>query len=240
MKVLILCGGKGTRLRPYTHSIPKPMLLLGRKPILEYTIDHFKREGFKDIVLAVGHLKEQVINYFGNGKKFGVNIEYAIEEKPVGDAGGVKNAEKFLKSEDTFLLEMGDHLTNLDYRKLVEFHKKHKPLATVGLKRIGTPSQFGTASVNEKLQVVEFKEKPIIEQLVNSATYVFNKRVLDYFPDEGVISFDVLPKLVKQRKLMGFIFDDYWVDVGGIKEYEELNQSVSVMDMIVHSAGVKT
>lgn len=237
MKAIILCGGKGTRLRPYTHSIPKPMLLLGRKPILEYTIDHFKREGFKDIVLLVGHFKEQIMDYFGDGSKFGVKITYNVEETELGDAGGIKNAEKLLAKEEAFLVETGDHLTNLDYRKLVEFHNKHKPLVTVGLKRIGTPSQYGTAVIDAKYNITDFKEKPIIEQLVNSAIYVFDKRALEYFPHKGGISFDVLPKLVKQGKIKGFVFDDYWVDVGSIGEYEELNQAVSVMDLIQHAQG---
>src|SRR3989338_7306609 len=205
MKALIVCGGKGTRLRPYTHTIPKPMLMLGRKPILEYTIQHFKSEGFTDIILAVGHLHEQIVDYFGDGKKFGVKIQYSIEEEELGDAGSIKNAENLLKGEEHFLVEMGDHLTNLDYRRLVDFH---------------------------------MKEKPIIEHLVNAAIYVFDKRVFDYFPRKGGISFDVLPKLVKERKLKGFVFDDYWIDVGGIREYEDLNQSVSVMDLIsnVHNS----
>jgi len=169
MKALIVCGGKGTRLRPYTHTIPKPMLMLGRKPILEYTIQHFKSEGFTDIILAVGHLHEQIVDYFGDGKKFGVKIQYSIEEEELGDAGSIKNAENLLKGEEHFLVEMGDHLTNLDYRRLVDFHMKNKPLATIGLKRMGTPFQYGTAAINDKFEVVEFKEKPIIEHLVNAA-----------------------------------------------------------------------
>src|SRR3989338_9641456 len=145
MKAVILCGGKGTRLRPYTHSVPKSMLLLGRKPILEYTIQHLKREGFKDIVLAVGHLHEQVEEYFGDGKKFGVKIQYSVEKEELGDAGSLKNAAHLLAKDEAFLVEMGDHLTNMDYRKMAAFHEKNRPLATVGLKRMGTPLQYGTA-----------------------------------------------------------------------------------------------
>lgn len=234
MKALILCGGKGTRLRPYTHTIPKPMLLLGRKPILEYTIDHFRREGFTDIVLATGHLGDQIQDYFGDGKKFGVKIQYSHEHAELGDAGSIKNATELLKGEEAFLVEMGDHLTNLDYRKLVAFHNKYKPLATVGLKRMGTPLQYGTAEIDDKFDIVEFREKPILENFINSAIYVFNRKVLEYFPSKGGISFDVLPKLVKENELKGFVFDDYWIDLGGIKEYEELNQSVSLMDLISH------
>ncbi|HIH20279.1 TPA: nucleotidyltransferase family protein [Candidatus Micrarchaeota archaeon] len=235
MKAVILCGGKGTRLRPYTHSVPKPMLLLGRKPILEYTIQHLKREGFKDIILAVGHLHEQVEEYFGDGRKFGVKIQYSTEKDELGDAGSLKNAARLLEKEDSFLVEMGDHLTNMDYGKLEAFHEKNKPLATVGLKRIGTPLQYGTATVNEKFEITEFNEKPILENLINSAVYVFDRKALDYFPAKGVISFDVIPKLVRERKIKGFVFDDYWVDVGNINEYEKLNQSVSIVDLLFHA-----
>jgi len=232
MKAIVLCGGKGARLRPYTHSVPKPMLLLGRKPILEYTIDHFKREGFRDIILGVGHFHQQIMDYFGDGRKFGVNISYSIEEDELGDAGSIKHAFKLLKNEKTFVVEMGDHLTNLDYRRLVSFHEKHGKIATAALKRTGTPMQFGLAEINDKSEITEFKEKPVIESFINSAIYAFDKRIFDCLPDKGGISFDVLPMLLKKKQLAGFIFDDYWIDVGSIKEYEELSQAVSLMDLI--------
>lgn len=239
MKAIVLCGGKGTRLRPYTHTVPKPMLMLGRKPILEYTIDHLSREGFKDIILATGHFGEQIEEYFKDGKKFGVKIEYSREHAELGDAGSIRNAAQLLKGKEPFLVETGDHLTNLDYRKLMAFHQQHKPLATAGLKRVGTPLQYGIAELDANSRIVEFKEKPILENLVNSAIYVFEPKVLDYFPEKGGISFDVLPKLVKEKQLAGFVFNDYWVDVGNIHEYESLNQSVSVMDLILHATNGK-
>ncbi|MFH0922557.1 MAG: nucleotidyltransferase family protein [Candidatus Micrarchaeota archaeon] len=232
MKAFILCGGKGTRLRPYTHSVPKPMLLLGRKPILEYTIDHFKNQGFRDIVLGVGHLHKQIMDYFGDGKKFGVNISYSIEETELGDAGGINHAAKLLKNDKTFVMETGDHLTNLDYRRLVAFHEKHGKICTAALKRTGTPMQFGLAEINDKAEITEFKEKPIIESLINAHIYAFDKRIFDYLPEKGGISFDVLPKLLAKKQLAGFVFDDYWIDVGNIKDYEELSQTVSLMDLI--------
>lgn len=239
MKAVVLCGGKGTRLRPYTHSVPKPMLLLGRKPILEYTIEHLKREGFKDIVLTVGRLKQFIMNYFGDGKKFGVKIAYSIEENELGTAGSVKHARALLAKEENFLVLMGDQLTNLDYRKLVDFHLKKRALATAALKRMSFPMQVGVAELSAEGVVVAFKEKPIIQNLANTAIYVFNKKIFDYLPEEGDFAFDLLPRLVREKKLLGFVFDDYWVDVGYIHEYEEINQAVSLMDLILHSKSVK-
>ncbi len=234
MKVVILCGGKGTRLRPYTHSIPKPMLLLGRKPILEYTIEKLETEGFKEIVLAVGHLKEQVMDYFGDGKKFGVKIRYSIEHDGLGDAGALKNAWKFVEREENFLLLMADQLTNLDYRKIVKEHEKTKPIATVALKRVGIPLQWGVFETDSRGRIASLSEKPIIEKLVNTAIYVFNKKVFEYLPDKGILSTDVIPKLIADKAIQGFAFNDYWVDVGSIREYEEINQAVSLADLISH------
>ncbi|NYZ77793.1 nucleotidyltransferase family protein [Candidatus Micrarchaeota archaeon] len=234
MKVIILCGGKGTRLRPYTHSIPKPMLLLGRKPILEYTIQKLKGEGFKEIILAVGHLKEQIMDYFGDGKKFGVKIFYSVEQDGLGDAGALKNAWKYVEKEENFLVLMADQLTNLDYRRMVKEHEKTKPIATVALKRIGIPLQWGIFETDSHGRIISLAEKPIVEKLANTAIYVFNKKVFEYLPDKGVLSTDVIPKLIAKKAVQGFAFDDYWIDVGSIREYEEINQAVSLAELISH------
>lgn len=231
MKTVILCGGKGTRLRPYTHAVPKPMLLLGRKPLVQYTVERLKAQGFTDLVLNVGHLKEQFIEYFGDGSKFGVKIQYSVETEELGDAGSVKNAEKLIDSDD-FLLEMGDHLTAIDYRKMVEFHKSKKALATAGLRVMGTPLQFGIADLDADSLITGFKEKPIIEQNINAAIYVFSKKALQHFPKKGGISVDVLPKLLAQRQLAGYKFNEYWADIGSINDYEYVNKLVSITDLI--------
>ena len=231
MKTVILCGGKGTRLRPYTHSVPKPMLLLGRKPIIQYTIDNLRRQGFTDLILNVGHLKEQFIDYFKDGSDFGVKIQYSIEEEELGDAGSLKHCENLIDSKN-FLLVMADQLTNIDYRKLVEFHEKNGVLATAALKMMGIPMQLGLADVGKDGLVEGFREKPIIENRVNTAIYAMSKKALQHFPDKGGISVNVLPKLIKQRQLAGYTFNDYWVDVGTIHDYEHVNQIVSITDLI--------
>jgi len=118
MQVLILCGGKGTRLRPLTKTIPKPMLEFGGKPFLEYLIEYYKKNDIKDFILAVGYLKEQIVEYFGNGKKFGVNIKYSFEEKPLGTGGAVYNAKKYLKGN--FIVVNGDTFTDFEPKDLLK------------------------------------------------------------------------------------------------------------------------
>ncbi len=231
MKTVILCGGKGTRLRPYTHTVPKPMLLLGRKPIIQYTIENLKKQGFTDLILNVGHLKEQFMDYFKDGKEFGVKIQYSVEDQELGDAGSVKNCEKLIDSEH-FMLVMADQLTKVDYRKVAEFHKKQGTLATAAFKMMGMPMQFGVAEIDKNSLVTEFKEKPIIENRINAAIYAFSKKALQHFPVKGGISVDVLPKLIKQKQLTGYTFSDYWVDLGSIHDYEHVNQIVSISDLI--------
>lgn len=235
MKAMVLCGGKGTRLRPYTHSVPKPMLLLGRKPILEYTVEHLKRDGFKDLVFTVGHLKEQVMDYFQDGRKWGVNIEYSIEDAELGTAGSVLNARKFLENEQDFLVIMGDQLTALNYGSIAKFHEKHSPLATIALKRFGIPFQFGSVEVNDRNEVIGFEEKPIIQKLVNSGVYAFKQEAFEYFPEKGDFALNVFPAMMsKKKKLLGYPFDEYWVDVGSIHDYEHVNQIMSLLELVRH------
>lgn len=236
MKAIVLCGGKGTRLRPYTHSIPKPMLRLGRKPLLEYIIDYLQREGVVEVVLAVGHLKEQIIDYFGNGSKHGIKISYSEEEGELGTAGSVKKALSKISGEDDVLVLMGDQLTNLKLKELMKFHKSKNAFITIALKQSGIPLQYGTAELGSQGEITAFKEKPTIQSLINVGFYVLNKKALEYLPEKGDFAMDVFPKLLAGRhKIAGFVFDDYWVDVGSIHDYENVNRMVSMIDLIVSS-----
>ncbi len=239
MKAVILCGGKGTRLRPYTLNLPKPMLKLGSKPVLEYTVEHLASEGITDLVFTVGHLRERIEEHFGNGSEFGVRIKYSVESGELGTAGSVKNAQSLIKDDD-FLVLMGDQLTTLNYNKIMEFHLKHKDksgaLATVALKRITHPLQVGIAHMDrETNKITRFEEKPVLENLGNAAVYAFNKKVWPYIPAKGDFAFDVLPKLTHEGKLLGYVFDDYWIDMGYVNEYEEINEAISLMDLILHA-----
>ncbi len=233
MKAIILCGGKGTRLRPYTHSLPKPMLRLGRKPLLEYIVEYLAREGVTEVVMTVGHLKEQIMDYFKDGSEFGLKIRYSAEDVELGTAGSVKNALKQFKINEDFLVAMGDQLTSLKLKKLMDFHKKQGATITLAVKQTGIPFQYGTVEINDANEVVGFKEKPIIQNLINVGIYALSPKAVEFLPDKGDFALDVFPRLMREnRKISGFVFDDYWIDVGSLHDYEHINQMFSLIDLV--------
>ena len=234
-KVVILCGGKGTRLRPYTYSIPKPMLPLGKKPILEFVINNLKAHGFNDLLITLGYRKEQIMGYFGDGGKFGVKIKYFEEDvdKPLNTAGSILPAKKELK-DDTFLVVMGDHLTSIDLRKFHDFHKKTPGIATIALKRTGVPLEYGVAHIDEKNRITKFEEKPIVQNLINSGIYAFEPKIFNYINEYEDFARDVFPRLLAKKEIIdGFVFDDYWLDIGRTSDYEHLNQTISTIDLVM-------
>ncbi len=232
MKTIVLCGGRGTRLRPYTYSIPKPMLPLGTKPILEFVITNLRSHGFRDIYLTVGYLKHQIMQYFGDGSKFGVNIKYFIEDDTERNtAGSILPCMECLDS--TFLVVMGDHLTSLDPQKLASFHKKKRAMATIALKKTGVPLEYGVAHIDEDSKIEKFEEKPIVQNLINAGMYCFEPEVFHYIKDGYDFARDVFPKLLKDRKkVYGYIFDEYWIDIGRVPDYEQLNRIISIVDLV--------
>ncbi|MCX6776688.1 MAG: nucleotidyltransferase family protein [Candidatus Micrarchaeota archaeon] len=233
MKAIVLCGGKGTRLRPYTYSIPKPMLPLGKKPILEFAISNLKRYGFEEIYLTVGYLKEQIMDYFGDGSKFGVKIKYFTEEKEMNTAGSILPCKNHI--DETFLVAMGDHLTTINAKKFVDFHKKKGAFATLALKRTGVPLEYGVAHTDADYNILKFEEKPIVQNLVNSGIYCFEPEVFDYIKVGYDFARDVFPALMKdKKKVCGYIFDEYWIDIGRVPDYEHLNQTISIVDLVTH------
>jgi mannose-1-phosphate guanylyltransferase/phosphomannomutase len=231
MKAIVLCGGKGTRLRPYTYSIPKPMLPLGTKPILEFVINNLSAHGFKEIYLTVGYLKENIMDYFGDGSRFGVKIKYFIEEKEMNTAGSIVPCKKYI--DDTFIVVMGDHLTSVNPQKLMQFHKKKGAMTTIALKRTGVPLEYGVAHIDRNGRIEKFEEKPIVQNLVNSGMYCFESEVFSYIKDGYDFAQDVFPKLLQdKKKVYGYIFDEYWIDIGRVPDYEQLNQIISIVDLV--------
>jgi len=228
-KAIVLCGGKGTRLRPYTYTIPKPMLPLGKKPILEYVLQTLKNAGITEVTLAVGYLHEQIEEHFGDGKKFGMKLAYTVETKEMGTAGSIVPLSGQLK--ETFVVMMGDHMSNIDVKALVAFHKKQGGIATVALNRKGIPLEYGVADL-EGSTIVRFREKPIVENLVNSGVYVFEPKIFDYIKEGDDFANNVFPALLeKKERISGFIFADYWLDIGRTTDYEQINQLISVIDL---------
>lgn len=220
MKAVILAGGKGTRLYPYTIVFPKPLVPIGNIPILEIVIKQLKKAGFYDVTLAVGHLAELIQSYFGNGKKFGVKLNYSKENNPLGTAGPLALIEDI---NDTFLVMNGDILTTLNFRDLVEFHQKYKPTATISttLRRVNI--DFGIVKENEKNEVIKYIEKPDMKYLISMGIYVFEPKILKYIKRGEYLDFpDLIEKLLKNKeKVKNYLSNDYWLDIGRKEDYEK-------------------
>ncbi|MGB9725333.1 MAG: nucleotidyltransferase family protein [Fervidicoccaceae archaeon] len=225
MIALILAGGLGKRLKPYTDKVPKPMIEVGGKPILEWQVEWLKKYGIKNFIFLTGHLSEVIEKYFGNGDKWGVEIRYSKEEEPLGTAGAVKKAESFMKEEDFFLIN-GDIITNLNPFLLKE-SLDEKSLGIVALVPLKSP--YGIVDLDEKGFILKFREKPIIENYwINAGVLYFVSDVLKYFPSKGNYETEVLPKLAEERKLKGFKFTNvYWKSIDSHKDLEEANEALT-------------
>lgn len=233
MKAVILAGGKGTRLKPFTTNFPKPLMPVGEKPILELVLTQLKKAGIKEIFITTGHLGEMIRMFFGNGEKLGLNIKYSIEDKPLGTAGPIKILRNDL--DRNFILMNGDVLANLDYKALVEFHVKNKNAATIGTALRKQFIDFGLVELSDNLQFISWKEKPTLEYLVSMGIYVFSPSVLDFLPKAD---FFTAPDLIQilannNQKVMGYIHTGYWLDIGrpedyakACKEFEEIFNNV--------------
>ena len=195
MKAVVMAGGEGTRLRPMTSSMPKPLLPVVNRPIMEHVLRLLKRHGLSETVVTVQFLASLVKNYFGDGEELGMELTYANEEKPLGTAGSVKNAEEALK-DDTFLVISGDALTDFDLTDLINFHREKGALVTVCLTRVPNPLEFGITIVDEEGKVERFLEKPtwgqVFSDTVNTGIYVMEPEVFDY------VEADVVRRLVRR------------------------------------------
>ncbi|VVB98186.1 Bifunctional protein GlmU [uncultured archaeon] len=230
MKAFVLCGGQGTRLRPYTYSIPKPMLKMGRKPILQYVVENLKLNGVTDLVLTVGYKKEKIMDYFGDGKKFGVKIEYAIEDEPKNTAGSILEYKN--KVKESFFVVMGDHLTDISLKKLMESHKKSGAIATIALTKQEMQLEYGIVGL-EKDEITEFSEKPRHEFYINTGIYAFEPEIFNYIKEREDFAKHVFPRLIaSKKKINSYVFDEYWVDVGRVSDYERLNEFIKVTTLL--------
>ena len=220
-----MAGGEGTRLRPMTANQPKPLLPVVNKPIMEHVLRLLKRHGFTETVVTVQFLASLVRNYFGDGEDFGMSLQYATEETPLGTAGSVKNAEDALRS-GPFLVISGDALTDIDLTAMVRYHKESGALVTVGLTRVPNPLEFGIIIVGEDGRIQRFLEKPtwgqVFSDTVNTGIYVMEPEVLAEVPAGISVdwSADVFPKLLEAgAPIYGWIADGYWEDVGTHESY---------------------
>ncbi|MDO9035702.1 MAG: sugar phosphate nucleotidyltransferase [Methanoregula sp.] len=218
MQAIILAGGKGRRLLPYTTVLPKPLMPIGDYPIIEVILRQLKRAGFNRISISTGYLHELIHAYLDSNKTLGLKIEYSHEETPLGTIGPLRLIENL---EDTFLVMNGDILTDLDYKKLIESHKKRGAIATVATYQRDTNIDFGVLERNADQKIIAFREKPTFHFDVSMGVYVFSKKILDYVPADTPFGFDQLmyALIAKNEELYSYPHTGYWLDIGRPDDY---------------------
>ena len=220
MKAVIIAGGLGTRLRPLTNKTPKPMLPIGEKPILEHLVNWTKKGGIKSVVLCVSYLKESIEDYFGDGEKFGVNIEYAISKKQLATAGQLKTAEEFI--EDDFVCLYGDSIFNFSLKSMIKQHSIKKSFVTMSLSEYKTNLPYGVIETSKNGKVIKWKEKPEIKANVNMGCYVMNPNIFDLIPKNKPYGMDdVIKKAMKKNVVDSFITKKGFTDIGNKESYKQ-------------------
>ena len=224
MKAVVMAGGAGSRLRPLTINRPKPMVPIVNKPVMAHILDLLKRHDITDVIVTLQYMADDIQDNFGDGHSLGMNIQYSVEETPLGTAGSVKNAQQFL--DDTFIVISGDALTDFDLTEIIARHKARRALATLTLYRVPNPLEYGVIVLDAEDRIEQFLEKPswgeIISDTVNTGIYVLEPKVLDYF-EPGVsfdFSKDLFPMMLERGDPMfGYIASGYWCDIGNLEEY---------------------
>ncbi len=228
MKAVVMAGGEGTRLRPLTSNQPKPMVPIIGKPCMEHILELLRGHGFEDVVITLAFMPQAIRSYFGDGDSLGLNIEYSIEELPLGTAGSVRLASDRL--DETFVVISGDALCDVDIGELVERHKETKAAVTIGLKSVDNPLEFGIVVTDDDGKVERFLEKPswgqVFSDTINTGIYVLEPEVLAHIPAEGPYDFSkqLFPLLLEMgRPIYGHVMEGYWQDIGNLDQYRQAN-----------------
>ena len=229
MKAIILAGGKGTRLAPYTTVFPKPLMPIDGMPILEIIIRQLAHFRIKEIVFTVSQQSEPLLSaYFRNGDQYGVDIRYSKEEEALGTAGPLSIIPNL---PETFLVMNGDILTTLNYQKLVSYHRRHQGMVTIAMTQKRVPLELGVMEFNRARLLTRYIEKPTLSYSVSMGIYVFEREVLKWVPPEKYLDFpELIQKLLKQRvKVVCYPSSDFWLDIGRHEDYEEAQKEFQEM-----------
>lgn len=222
---IILAGGKGERLRPYTNDRPKPMVEINGKPILAYQLEQLKKAGIKYVVFACSYHREALQEHFKKDNGYGIEASFSVEETPLGRGGGIKKAMQMLpKGWENVIITNGDNLWKLDLAGLIKKHEEKKAIATVVVVPLKSP--YGIVEFNETDEILGFKEKPILPHWVNAGVYIFSKEIEALLPDEGDHEIETFPKLPSNR-FQVFKSTDYWRGVDTVKDLTEAEKEVA-------------
>jgi len=228
MKALLLAGGLGTRLRPLTEHLPKPMALVGNRPWLEHLLLHYKEQGVNEFVIAVKHYRELIESYLGDGSKYGVRIDYSVEKELLGTAGAIKNAERLLS--DRFVVVNADIIHQVNLTAALRYHEEHGGAVTICLTEVEDPSHYGVVEQMDGGRIVRFIEKPKKEEApsnrINAGIYIMERRALDFVPAGKVVSIEkeTFPLLIDNGSgVYGHPIGGYWMDMGTKERYRQLH-----------------
>jgi len=229
MKAIILAGGKGTRLAPYTTVFPKPLMPIDGMPILEVIVRQLAHFRIKEMVFTVSQQSEPLLSaYFGNGNRYEVDIRYSKEEKPLGTAGPLSIIPNL---PETFLVMNGDILTTLDYQKLIKYHRQHRGIVTIAMSQKKVRLELGVMEFNRAYQLTRYIEKPMLSYSVSMGIYVFEKKVLGWIPSQKYLDFpELIQKLIKQKeRVICYPSNEFWLDIGRHEDYEEAQKKFQEM-----------
>lgn len=224
-QVVIMAGGLGTRLRPLTDTLPKPMLKVGSKPILQIILERFKQQGFKNIILCVNYKSHIIEKYFGDGSKFGLHISYIKEEKRMGTAGALSLISNL---NDDFIVMNGDILTDIDFTKMLHFHKHNCSDATMGVRQYDIQIPYGVVN-SEGKKITSIEEKPTLTYNVSAGIYILNPRVLSLIPQDEFFDMPALFETSLGKtdyNTLSYLIEDYWIDIGRKEEYDRANSEI--------------
>jgi NDP-sugar pyrophosphorylase family protein len=230
MKALVLAGGFGTRLRPLSCTRPKMLFPIGDQPLMDWTLKNLSQGGVDTVVMAVNYMAEALVRYLGP-TKYDLGIIYSREQRPLGTGGPIRKAKELLNGEP-FLVLNGDVISDIDYRRLIEYHKTKGGLATLALTPVSDPSRYGAVDLDWEGRITRFVEKPEKgkepSNLINAGIYVLDPKIFDYIPDGRSVSIEreVFPVLANERKLYGFEFHGLWTDMGAPDDYLKANQII--------------